>query len=194
MIVHIAMIHHRPEILTLFTKNDDKWCCNLCPKVLASEKSLIYHALTSHKALAEYMPSSESFGVKATPSSSSIAFKKKKKLKKVLKVKKEVAEDGNALPDKEEFVCELCNAVTSSKASLGRHMAWAHFREELKSIFAKSETECKVCDVKTKDELSLMRHIAGVHDGLREITKAKKSVKSEAQANQMSPSPTETAD
>ena len=48
--------------------------------------------------------------------------------------------------------------------------------------------------LKDDAELSLMRHIAGVHDGLREITKAKKSVKSEAQANQMSPSPTETAD
>ena len=48
--------------------------------------------------------------------------------------------------------------------------------------------------LKDDAELSLMRHIAGVHDGLREITKAKKSVKSEAQANQMSPVPSETTE
>ena len=186
LIVHIAMIHHRSEILTLFTKNDDKWCCNLCPKVLASEKSLIYHTLTSHKALAEYMPSSESFGVSPTP----VIVKKKKKLK-ALKVKREATEVDQ---EKEEFVCELCSSVTSSKASLGRHMAWVHFREELKSMFAKSETECSVCDVKTKDELSLMRHIAGVHDGLREIAKAGKSVKSEAPASQTPESPDKTSE
>jgi len=136
------------------------------------------------------MPSSDSFAVKSAPSSSRIAFKKKKKVK-ALKVKREAAEvdEDDKAPEKEEFVCELCNSVTSSKASLGRHMAWSHFREELKSMFAKSDTECKVCDVKTKDELSLMRHIAGVHDGLKELTKANKGVKSEALANQSSPEP-----
>ena len=169
LMIHIALIHHRQEITAMLTKFDDKFGCNTCPKVLGSEKSLIYHLMTTHKALSEHIPKGQSFKV----GEKRIDFRKKlKKDKSDLDIKKEVS-DGDQDDDEEEeeaqFECGICKAVTSSKFSHARHMAWVHYKDELKQFYGETENECGLCNVKTKDEMSLVRHIASVHNELKKI-------------------------
>jgi len=123
---------------------------------------LIYHLMTSHKALSEHVPQADSCREEVRT-----VAKKKKKEKSYSKIKKEVSET----EDQSQFKCNICKAVTSSKPSLARHMAWVHYKQELRQLYGKTDTDCGICEVKTKDEMSLVRHIASVHDGLKKIMK-----------------------
>jgi hypothetical protein len=51
--------NEKKKFRNIGSRNEDRWSCNFCPKVLGSEKSLIYHLLTRHKALAEHLPQND---------------------------------------------------------------------------------------------------------------------------------------
>ena len=107
---HMALQHYKIEISKMYAQ--EKWNCGLCPKPFATEAGLIFHLLTTHNALKEYLPRKESFALGSTK-------------------EKHVNKDETA--DQEDFVnkvllCPICKAEFGDKKTLVRHMALLHFR------------------------------------------------------------------
>jgi hypothetical protein len=66
----------------LADSTNEKWNCLSCSKVFSTEKSLVYHLITTHKAIAEHIPAKDSKEIQkpTTHQKVQIVFKRKKKL------------------------------------------------------------------------------------------------------------------
>ena len=92
---------------------EQKWNCGLCSKIMGTESGLVYHLLTTHNALKEFIPNKESF---TQESQNENDFEK-------------IAETNDKRDsDKKITMCPICKAENSSKTNLFRHMAMRHFR------------------------------------------------------------------
>ncbi len=59
--------------------------------------------------------------------------------------------------------CHLCTKSFTQKSDLLRHIAWTHFKKELRQFSGSSKLECGICKVVCTREVNLIRHLAYSH-------------------------------
>jgi hypothetical protein len=185
------MLHYR-SVLTKLMKHEkstdsstEKWNCLSCSKVFSTEKSLIYHLISSHKAIAEHIPAKDSKQIQRTAKHQKvqIIFKRKKKLVLKKNIQSEqpkinVSEETSSNeddfnPEKAAGTSKSMSSKPKIKVSDETSSDEDDFNKEkagsIKSISfkqkvdEKDEFRCNVCNGKNSNKRNLLRHMALVH-------------------------------
>jgi hypothetical protein len=190
------MMHYRSDLAKMMAldSTNQEWRCLHCSVVYPSEKSMVYHLLATHSAIAEHIPTKDSVEIQHLVKKKNSASHKQrsKKPKRIISDKNdynqqkevdkndgqvghvgEVGQVGRVGRDGHESKCNICNKHFADNRSLLRHKACVHFRQAILNMFQsrnQSQNECGACAKYCTNETELLSHIANVHDGLKFIS------------------------
>jgi uncharacterized protein YjbI with pentapeptide repeats len=184
------MLHYRSDLTKLMKmekstdSTNEKWNCLSCSKVFSTEKSLIYHLISTHKAIAEHIPAKDSKEIQrpAKHQKVQIVFKRKKKLA----LKKNIQSDlpkinvsDESSSNEEDFNPEkagtsksisskpkikVSDETSSDEDDLNQEKDGSSQKISSKqNVDEKDEFRCNVCNGKNSNKRNLLRHMALIH-------------------------------
>ena len=75
------------------------------------------------------------------------------------------------------FRCHICGSNMQNFYNLCKHMAMAHFKNNLKKHYGEKEWECKLCKKEFNAEMKLLSHLANLHQALKTLMPDKESLR-----------------
>ena len=190
------MLHYRSDLTKLMKhekstdSTNEKWNCLSCSKVFSTEKSLIYHLISTHKAIAEHIPAKDSKEIQrsAKHQKVQIVFKRKKKLalkKNIQSEQSKINVSNESSSNEEDFNPEEAGGTITSMSSKPKmkvsdetssdetssdeddfNQEKATTSQKISSkqkVEEKDEFRCNVCNGKNSNKRNLLRHMALIH-------------------------------